>query len=412
MNTSLAHHPPHDVSIVVPCFNEAHRLDVASFETYLHEHSGVSFIFVNDGSSDDTLGVLESIQRAHPSRVEVIDQQPNQGKAQAVRAGIRSALSREALYVGYFDADLATPLGAIQELVEVLDTAPKIDIAIGARVALLGREITRKATRHYAGRVFATVASLVLGLPIYDTQCGAKLFRANAMTDELFRSPFRSRWIFDVEIFARHLATARRKDGIYELPLRRWTDVGESRLKLVDFVRAVGEMALILREYRLSRRWNGILRLLGAQFLRYAGAGGVGTLCHYAVLTAAVELFAAAPGLATVLGALVGALVNYQLNYHFTFASVAPHRSTLRNFLLVAAFTTVSSGLGVNYLVSRAGWHYLPAQIAFTFATLVIGYTLNKFWTFAAPAQEPPPVPAVDHTGELEAGSRVSKQPR
>ncbi|WP_437733317.1 glycosyltransferase [Sorangium sp. So ce1335] len=408
-NHALAHPP--DVSIVVPCFNEAHRLDVAAFGAYLRAHPGVEFIFVNDGSTDGTLGVLASIESAYPSQVEVVDLHPNQGKAQAVRAGMQRALSREALYVGYFDADLATPLDAIGELMEVLDTAPKIDIAVGARVALLGRQITRRATRHYAGRVFATAASLVLGVPVYDTQCGAKLFRANAMTNELFRRPFRSRWIFDVEIFARHLAASRRKDGIYELPLRRWTDVGESRVKLTDFVRAIGEMAMIAQEYRL-RRGSGILQLVSAPFLRYIGAGGVGTLFHYAVLTLSVELFGASPTLSTVLGALVGAFVNYQLNYHLTFVSVAPHRSTLRAYLLVACLTTALSGFGMSYLVSGHGVHYLLAQIACTAVVLVVGYVLNKSWTFAAQGKRSSRAPEASNARELETESSVSQQPR
>jgi glycosyltransferase involved in cell wall biosynthesis len=250
------------VWIVVPCYDEEKRLDTAAFEDYLHSHADTGFIFVNDGSNDGTLHVLSGIRDRIPSRVQVIDQQPNQGKAEAVRIGMLQALDGGAAYAGYFDADLATPLEALEELIETLDTMSHIDIVVGARVALLGREIERSPVRHYSGRFFAAAASLVLALPIYDTQCGAKLFRSSAAIRELFGRPFGSRWIFDVEILARYLVGSGSEDGIYELPLKRWVDKGHSHVRPIDFVRAVGEMGAILREYRIESRYRTVARLL------------------------------------------------------------------------------------------------------------------------------------------------------
>ena len=107
--------------------------------------------------------------------------------------------------VGFFDADLATPLGAIDDFLAVLRDRPEVEFVLGSRVMLMGRDIRRKATRHYFGRVFATAVSHALDLPVYDTQCGAKILRANAATATLFDPPFRSPWIFDVELIARYL---------------------------------------------------------------------------------------------------------------------------------------------------------------------------------------------------------------
>jgi putative flippase GtrA len=382
--------------IVVPCYNERDRFQVAAFDEYLASSESVDFLLVNDGSTDDTLEVLRPLEHRWPQRVQVIDQQPNQGKAEAVRVGVLRALSDGdgTAYVGYFDADLATPLAAIAEFVDALDENPKIDIVIGARVALLGREIDRKPARHYLGRIFATAASMVLALPVYDTQCGAKLFRPTRAVRALFERPFGSRWIFDVEIFARYLTGQGSREGLYELPLRRWVDVGESRVKPRDFLRAGGEMAAIYRNYRLRRDLNLLLGIISAPFVRYAGAGGIGTAVHYATLAIVVELVHVSPTYGTAIGAIAGAIVNYVLNYHLTFASKAPHIRTLPRYFVVAAMSAALSGAGMWYATERLHAHYLLAQLFCTGAVLVLGYVVNKLWTFgasAAPATEPRP---------------------
>lgn len=403
--------------IIVPCYNEETRFDVAAFDAYLARESDVAFILVNDGSTDGTLEALRALGRRSPGQVQVVDQQPNQGKAEAVRVGMQLAISQGAVYAGYFDADLATPLEAIAELVETFDRNSQIDIVIGARVALLGRQIERKALRHYLGRLFATAASLVLGLPVYDTQCGAKLFRASPAMAELFEKPFGSRWIFDVEILARYLSGPGDRNRLFEQPLRRWTDVGESRVKPRDFLRAGGEMASIYRTYRLRRDLDWMLGFLSAPFLRYIGAGGVGTVIHYATLAAAVELLGIRPAFATAIGAMVGAVVNYVLNYHFTFASKVPHRRTAPKFFIVAALSASMNAAGMWYATHRLGMHYLVAQVLCTGAVLVLGYVINKIWTFRGAATapvgaSPPASQSLREPAQLQAGLDSPDYPR
>jgi glycosyltransferase involved in cell wall biosynthesis len=371
------------VGIVIPCFNEESRLDRAAFDRFLaSSDDSVELLLVNDGSADSTLSILRDFERRYPSRVEVIDQQPNQGKAEAVRIGMLRAMERGVDYAGYLDADLATPLEAVDDFVYVLDRNPDIDFVIGARVALLGRTIDRKAHRHYLGRVFATAASLVLSLPVYDTQCGAKLLRARPQIGRLFEKRFGSRWIFDVELIARYLTEHGTREGLYELPLTRWADIGESRVKPRDFVRAVGEMAEIYRAYFLRRESNRWKALFSAPLVRYVGAGGVGTLFHYALLTALVEVWRVAPASATVAGAMLGAVVNYVLNYHLTFASKASHLRTAPKFMAVALISALANGVGLRLLTRTFGVHYLIAQVFCTAFVLGVGYILNRLWTF------------------------------
>ena len=237
------------VCIVVPCYNEAERFDAEAFARAVGELEDVSFMLVDDGSSDATLEVLETLAKRHPERVRVLALETNSGKAEAVRQGMLRAFESGAAMAGYWDADLATPLGAVRDFVAVLDASPTVDVVLGSRVAILGHEIDRRRARHYAGRVFATFASMTLGLPVYDTQCGAKLFRCNDATAALFVDPFGSRWVFDVELLARYLAGGGEPQGIRELPLRRWTDVEGSKVRPADFFGALIELSRIRRRY-------------------------------------------------------------------------------------------------------------------------------------------------------------------
>jgi dolichyl-phosphate beta-glucosyltransferase len=242
--------------VVVPCYNEEARLRPRQFSEFLAEDDQVNFLFVNDGSSDGTFRILESLRANHPDRVEVLDKQPNGGKAEAVRSGMVRAMALDGFaYTGFWDADLATPLNVIPQLLSKLVENPKLQMIFGSRVRLLGHAIHRNPLRHYLGRCFATAVSIVLGLPIYDTQCGAKLFRITPVLQSIFALPFQSRWIFDVEIIARFLAIHNLDasfafDAIYEDPLPRWEDVAGSKVRPRDFFVAFCELWKIHRMLR------------------------------------------------------------------------------------------------------------------------------------------------------------------
>ena len=248
-----------DAVVVVPCYNEARRLPVSEFEAFLGDVPDVSFVFVDDGSRDGTRELLRELERGSAGRVAIVELPTNLGKAEAVRAGVLRAFERQPAYVGFWDADLATPLPAILEFRSLLDTRPDLEMVFGARVVLLGRRIERRAIRHYIGRVAATAISLVLGLRVYDTQCGAKFFRATPSMRALFEEPFATRWLFDVEILARFIRSLRgdrdaAKTAIYEYPLAEWTDVTGSSLTPADYGRAVVDLLRIWRRYLRDTR--------------------------------------------------------------------------------------------------------------------------------------------------------------
>ena len=245
--------PPMNLILVIPCYNEERRLPVDELRRFALDGAKVEFLLVNDGSRDGTLRLLQSLHAEDPVRFSVLDLERNSGKAEAVRRGILAAMERRPDLVGFWDADLATPLAELQDFLAIFETRPEIEMIFAARVRLLGRSISRNPRRHYVGRVGATLISSSLGLAVYDTQCGAKLFRVNDAMREIFAEPFLSRWIFDVELIARFVRQRGRDAAaraIYELPIQTWHDVKGSKVRSTDFLRALRDLWKIHRSYR------------------------------------------------------------------------------------------------------------------------------------------------------------------
>lgn len=229
-----------ELVVVVPCFNEGRRLRADGFRI-LMEDANTRLLFVDDGSQDDTREVLGAICAELGPHALHLDLPRNQGKAEAVRQGLLAGMRMGAEIVAFLDADLATPAEEMVRLVATL-RGSRAQAAFAARVALLGTNIERHAFRHYLGRVFATAASLILDLRVYDTQCGAKAFCASSLLAAALDEPFHARWAFDVELIGRLLAGARGIPGLkaadlLEMPLRTWSDIPDSKLRFLQFPR-------------------------------------------------------------------------------------------------------------------------------------------------------------------------------
>jgi dolichyl-phosphate beta-glucosyltransferase len=244
------------LTVVVPCYNEAQRLDAGPLLDFAA--GGANLLFVNDGSTDGTATRLAEIAAARPDRVRVLSMEVNSGTAEAVRRGLREALQAGAPVVGYMDADLSTPPRELQRIGEALDR-PDIQAAIGTRVALLGTDIERSAARHYLGRVFASLAALILRARVYDTQCGAKLFKATPALAAAMYQPFISRWAFDIELLGRLLAGTAGEaplplTAIVEVPLHTWHDEKGSKLTPMAMARTLLELGRIGLDLAARRR--------------------------------------------------------------------------------------------------------------------------------------------------------------
>jgi dolichyl-phosphate beta-glucosyltransferase len=219
--------------VVVPCYNEEKRLDASVFVD-LVATGGVRLLFVDDGSTDGTRSLLE-LMSAQSESISVLELPRNMGKAEAVRRGLQRAMESDVEIVGYFDADLSTPSSELLRMVDTLRERTDLFAVFGSRMARLGSDIRRSPLRHYGGRVFATCASIALGVPFYDTQCGAKVFRANENLAAAVASPFRSAWSFDVLLCQRLFDGTRDLPPVpvsafLEMPLEKWTDISGSKV--------------------------------------------------------------------------------------------------------------------------------------------------------------------------------------
>jgi len=240
--------------VVVPCYNVQDRLDAGELRRLAET---VDVWLVDDGSADRTRERIDEIVASLPDRIVAFSNERNLGKAETVRRHLVESCEHGARAVGYFDADLATPVGEMLAMITLLETSGA-DAVTGARVGLSGRAIERSAARHYLGRVFSTFASIAIRARYYDTQCGAKIFRNTAALRSAIGEPFLSRWAFDAELLGRLLAGAPAiapvpPTSLVEYPLASWQDVEGSKLSLAASWKTALELVLIERDLRQRR---------------------------------------------------------------------------------------------------------------------------------------------------------------
>ena len=240
------------VGVVIPCYNEEERLSSDEFKEFAHKNLGYHLCFVNDGSTDKTLEVLEELKLTNPSHISVYDCEKNGGKAEAVRQGmLHLAKDPQLDYIGFLDADLSTDFLDFNDLVETLENS-NFKIVSGSRMARMGANITKESARKIISMTINLIIRTILQMPFNDTQCGAKVMRKEIIP-LLFTKPFITKWIFDVEMFIRmrkHYGKDKVQQFICEQPLKRWIHADGSKLSMKDSVKIVGQLAQIAFTYR------------------------------------------------------------------------------------------------------------------------------------------------------------------
>ncbi len=240
------------VGIVIPCYNEENRLCVDEFIQSVHQNLGYHLCFVNDGSNDNTLEVLNKLRKGREDYISVYNCEKNGGKAEAVRLGVLHLTQNLNLdYIGYLDADLSTDFKDFEELIKTIETS-RFKIVSGSRIDRMGANITKESARKVISKSINMIIRMILGMSFQDTQCGAKIM-TNDIATNMFNEKFVTRWIFDVEIFLRMKKFYGKEivhNLICEQPLKRWIHTDGSKLSMRDSVKIVGQLLEIAIHYR------------------------------------------------------------------------------------------------------------------------------------------------------------------
>jgi glycosyltransferase involved in cell wall biosynthesis len=213
-----------DLSIVVPAFNEAGRIGSTLDE--LADFLGRQpwrweIRVVDDGSADETCRIVEEHRRRQPAIV--LMREPHRGKGGAVKAGL---LAATATYRFICDADLSMPVAELPRFLP--PTLAQFDVAIGSREGVGARRVGEPLVRHLAGRIFNYAVQRLTVPGINDTQCGFKMFTADAV-EAIFPRVTVDGWAFDIEVLSIARARGMR---IVEVPIE-WHYRRASQLNLV-----------------------------------------------------------------------------------------------------------------------------------------------------------------------------------
>ncbi len=258
--------------IIIPCYNEEKRIPLDRFAAFLESNDDTLLCFVNDGSKDGTLALLESFHDKHEERVLVYDMPQNGGKAEAVRHGTLHVLQNtDVETVGYLDADLATDFEDYGRLVHALDNGDTLDCVIGSRKCGEQNDIDRSLFRKFASKMVAILIHMIIGLPIKDTQCGAKVF-SRSVARRIFADAFHSRWLFDVELFIRmkRYYGAAVLDHIREMALLRWVEVEGSKITLKDTLNMPVRLMDIAYSYHIEPKLEMLMGIVFIPFRQLA----------------------------------------------------------------------------------------------------------------------------------------------
>jgi len=242
------------IVVIVPCFNEADRLNLFYFNE-LSKIQNTIWIFIDDGSTDNTSQILKK----HSMKTNVMNLRidRNVGKSKAIAHGVDFASHEfsNIEWIGFLDSDGAFALEDVSRIIKMANSIKRYDAIYSSRVKMAGRNIKRNNARHILARLITSLFGLAWREIPYDTQSGFKLYRYSDDYKSMFMEPFKTKWFFDIEFSIRYLKYKEKEINVWEEPVTSWFDIPGSKINYRQVFRISLEVVYIFF-LLLSQRKN------------------------------------------------------------------------------------------------------------------------------------------------------------
>lgn len=237
------------LSVVIPCYNEASRGNfkkrIEDVLKYLKECESISsfeVICVNDGSTDDTLNILQNFGNSI-----ILISHNNKGKGYSLKRGFEICTGELCLMM---DADLSVPLEYIEQF--YLELKENKNLALIGSRRCDGAQILNEqsSVRRGIGKISRFITQKILGLDIIDTQCGFKMTRSKYVK-EILGNIHSNRWLFDIELLI-YLQSKNIK--LIEIPVSWGTELESTLRSFNAVITSAWEIIVILVTFRRSKK--------------------------------------------------------------------------------------------------------------------------------------------------------------
>lgn len=249
------------ILLLIPIYNEEKRLNLDLLKDF---HSSCDLCFLDDGSTDGTSELIQKFIDTH-SKATILKSARNQGKGNILNWGYNLLKSTGKLqkydYIGYWDADLSVPFENLQEMLKFLRQNKNVSALFGSRRITNVTVVQHNFFRRFLSAGYSYFSKLILGHPLKDSKCGAKIFTREAASIA-FGGMFINSWIFDLEIFFRLKQAGLMVD---EFPLLRWNYMRGSKLTFSDIF--IAFMGLFQLKIRYKKKDKNFLRPTNSQTL-------------------------------------------------------------------------------------------------------------------------------------------------
>lgn len=361
-----------ELSIIIPAYNEAKRLPqtLEKVSLFLNKKRlDAEIIIVNDGSTDETEEYVLGLQK-QLANLRLLNLPQNQGKGAAVKAGMLAAKGEYRLFM---DADNSTDLEEINKLLPFIDDYP---IIIGSRYLKKDSvKVKQSWRRQLVSRAGNFIIRRILRLNFSDTQCGFKLFRAEA-AQKIFNALTSRRWVFDIEVL---LLAKKNHFEVLELPVN-WYNSQQSKMRQLPFWQTLNELILINRNARIKGYGQSSAM---REFAKFVIVGTLTTLLDWSIYFLLTRVFGLFYLLAKATAFIAAALNSYYLNRLWTFESRQKKIALeLGKFFLVSGFGLLLNTAILHWVVENL---HLGDLIGLLIATIVVlswNFLANKLWVF------------------------------